>query len=61
METTLTLAQHFGTTPFVLFEQGVDEVIMIINHFIAKSAVQKNTAAVEMDEKAESKSFWACI
>ena len=61
METTFTLAQHFGMTPFMLFEQDVDEVIMIINHFIAKSSVQKNTHSVEIDEKEESKGFWACL
>lgn len=62
METTLTLARHFGTTPFVLFEQDTDGIIMIINHFISKGETAKsNTPAPPLNERDESAAFWAVL
>lgn len=34
METTFTLASRFGTTPFVILEEDLDHVIMVINHYL---------------------------
>ena len=34
MKTTLTLSQSLGCTPFEVFEQDVDEVIMLINFYL---------------------------
>lgn len=62
METTLTLARHFGTTPFVLFEQDTDEIIMVIKHFISKGGNSKsNTPAAPLNERDESTAFWAAL
>lgn len=45
METTFTLSRYFSVTPFVLYEQDADEVIMTINHYIAKAATTPTEAA----------------
>lgn len=34
MKTTMTLSQNFGCSPFELFEQDCDEVVMTINYYI---------------------------
>lgn len=45
METTFTLARYFNVTPFVLYEQDTDDVIMTINHYIEKAAFASSDPA----------------
>ena len=62
MEVTFTLARHFGTTPFYLFEQDTDTMIMIINHYIEKAGQrQNNTTTAIVNERDESAAFWAAL
>ena len=34
MKTTITLAGNYGVTPFVLFDQDTDEMIMFLNYLL---------------------------
>lgn len=34
MKTTMTIAANLNTSPFEVFEQDVDEVIMLINFYL---------------------------
>lgn len=62
METTLTLADRFHVTPFVLFAQDVDEVIMVINHYLYKAENSTDSATVQQkSERDESAEFWAAL
>lgn len=42
METTFTLASRFGVTPFVILNEDVDYVIMVINHYIDMNYYNRN-------------------
>lgn len=49
METTLTLARNYSVTPFAIFEQDIDDVIMVINHYIYKG--NEKTAATTKEKR----------
>lgn len=52
-----------NTTPFDIFNQDVDEVIMIINYFLVLGAESKNKTppAVYQNDRDESAAFWAAF
>ena len=43
MKTTMTLAVNLGCSPFDIFNQDVDEVIMTINFYIILGEQEENT------------------
>lgn len=51
MEITLNLSKFFGLTPFEMFRENSDEVILLINHYITKAENQ-----VPTEKKAVNKS-----
>lgn len=58
MKTTMTIATNFNVSPFMVLEQDVDEVIMLINFYIAlgktkeiKPLQNKNNQRVRVNEK----------
>lgn len=51
---TVSLARTFGATPFDIMAQDVDEVIMLINHFLRKA--ESKDAAVAAAQKRNGKS-----
>lgn len=51
METTLTLSANLNTTPFKVFEQDCDGVIMLINYFINKADNKKTKPFNDKDEE----------
>lgn len=63
MKTTITIAGNLGTTPFDLFNQDTDEVIMLINYylFIGAEAKEQTTPAVFTTDRDESAAFWAAF
>lgn len=62
MKTTITLAGNLNTTPFDLFNQDTDDVIMLINYYLFLGAETKNTPpASVVNERDESAAFWAAL
>lgn len=45
MKTTVTIAGNYGLTPFALFDQDVDEMVMFLNFLIetGKDSKKENT------------------
>ena len=62
METTFNLSRHFSVTPFVIFEQDCDEVISVINHFIAKANKAPEKASkdtrIRVNDKTATGGWW---
>ena len=67
MKTTLTIAGNLGTNPFYIFNQDVDEVIMLINYYLsigteAKEARQTNprddNAKIEVNDQTATGGWW---
>lgn len=51
-----------NTTPFDLFNQDTDDVIMLINYYINLGAETENTPpASVVNERDESAAFWAAL
>jgi hypothetical protein len=47
METTFTLASRFGVTPFTILDQEIDDVIMVINHYLDMNYYNSNSHSNE--------------
>ena len=60
METTFILAKNFGVTPFEIMAQDIDAVILVINYFV-ESNNENNNNDNTMNEKEQTKDFWACL
>ena len=61
METTLTLARNYSVTPFAIFEQDIDDVIMVINHYIYKGnekTVKGNDKRIRVNDKTASNGWY---
>jgi hypothetical protein len=63
MKTTITIAGNMNTTPFDIFNQDVDEVIIIINYYLLLGAENKSKTppAVYQNDRDESAAFWAAF
>ena len=51
MRVTITIAQAFKLSPFDLFKQDKDEVILIINYFIEAGEDVKETRPLKAEKK----------
>lgn len=52
MQTTLTLSQTLNVSPFEIFQQDSDEVIMLINYYVVLSK-EKPQKKAELKPKAQ--------
>lgn len=55
MEFTAEVSKAFNTTPFLVFEQNADDVIMLINYFIEKSYADGDSHAGQGVKKTSNK------
>ncbi len=62
MKTTITIAGNLGISPFDVFKQDIDEVILLINYylFIGAETPTETTPAI-LSDKDESEAFWALL
>ena len=51
MRTTLTLSANLNCNPFLIFDQDVDEVIMLINFYIELGASSNSNESVNTKSK----------
>lgn len=56
MKTTMTLAQNLSISPFEIFDQECDEVIMLINFYIKLGGNQETETKVKQPHKNDG--FW---
>ena len=54
MKTTITLSANLNTSPFEVFNQDVDEVIMLINFYIELGAEQKLNNPIQKANKTQT-------
>lgn len=64
MDFTCELCKLYSVTPFEIFKQDKDEVIMLVNYYIEKG--QENEQAITLDndnktEKQNDRNFWAML
>jgi hypothetical protein len=62
MEFTCELSKLYSVTPFEIFKQDKDIVIMLVNYYIEKG--QGNKRAMPVNDKTEKQSdrnFWAML
>ena len=56
MEFTAEVSRAFNTTPFFVFEQNADDVVMLINYFIEKGETSNSGNAQNFtNDKKEKK------
>lgn len=55
MKTTLTISANLNTSIFEVFEQDVDEVIMLINFYLAYGQKTSNTPTTASGAKKEQR------
>lgn len=60
MKITVTLAGNYNVTPFEIFKQDLDEVIMLINYYLSLSE-NSETELVRAPEKEKDRDFWTCL
>ena len=53
MKTTMTLSANMNCSPFMVFEQDTDEVIMIINFYIELGLENDKPAGKSVSKKQE--------
>ena len=66
MRTTMTLAAAFSCSPFVLFEQDTDEVILLLNYYLeiadekTPRKVNSNTkeTRIRVNDKTATGGWW---
>lgn len=63
MDFTVETSKLYNVTPFEIFNQDKDEVIMLINYFIEKSRNKGEQQDTELDdvnltEKEKDREFW---
>ncbi len=66
MRTTMTLAATFGCSPFAIFEQETDEVIMLLNYYLELAndetprKVNSNTKEkrIRVNDKTATGGWW---
>lgn len=66
MDFTAELSKVYGVTPFEIFKQDKDSVIMLINYYIEKgqnTGEKKDTESVGVftTEKEKDRQFWAAL
>lgn len=66
MEFTVETSKLYNVTPFEIFKQDKDEVIMLINYFIEKSRNKGEQQDTELDdvnltEKEKDRAFWNAL
>jgi len=56
LKTTITISGNYNTTPFAMFEQDVDEMIMLVNYLLdlGANAQQKEQGTAP----ARDDGFW---
>ena len=55
MKTTITLSSNLNCSPFDIFDQETDEVIMLINFYIEMGEKNENNNPVNATPKAEQR------
>ena len=68
MRTTITLSQNLSCSPFEILAQDVDEVIMMINFYLAlgnekrnrnsKVSVSKNEQRIRVNDDTATGGWW---
>lgn len=66
MDFTCELSKLYSVTPFEIFKQEKDEVIMLINYYILKGNENKQADLLVNDndnatEKESDKAFWGML
>lgn len=66
MDFTVEISKLYNVTPFEIFKQDKDEVIMLINYFIEKSRNKGEQQDTELDdvnltEKEKDRAFWNAL
>lgn len=64
MDFTVELSKSYNVTPFEIFKQDKDSVIMLINYFIEKGQTKGDGAGVEIgnaSEKELDRQFWGAL
>jgi len=62
MKTTITIAGNLGISPFNVFEQDIDEVILLLNYYLLIGAeTPTETMPATLNDKDESEAFWALL
>lgn len=66
MDFTVETSKLYNVTPFEIFKQDKDEVIMLINYFIEKSRNKGEQQDTELDdvnltEKEKDRAFWNAL
>lgn len=66
MDFTVETSKLYNVTPFEIFKQDKDEVIMLINYFIEKSRNKGEQQDAELDdvnltEKEKDRAFWNAL
>ena len=54
MKTTMTLSANLNTSPFEVFNQDVDEVIMMINFYIGLGAEHRQQEQIQKTNKTQT-------
>ena len=54
MKTTMTLSANLNTSPFEVFNQDTDEVIMMINFYIELGAEQRQKRPIQKTNKTQT-------
>lgn len=55
MKTTITLSANLNCSPFDVFQQDTDEVIMLINFYIEMGEKNENNMPANVTPKAEKR------
>lgn len=58
MRTTATLAKDMNASIFYIFEQDVDDVITVINFYVALGDEEKNDVAEKKQKTKINDGFW---
>lgn len=65
MDFTVELSKSYNVTPFEIFKQDKDSVIMLINYFIEKGRNKGDTQGAaymsNASEKEQDRQFWGAI
>jgi len=59
----LTIAGNLGISPFEIFNQDTDDVLMLINYYLILGAESKGNPApaLSKSDREESAAFWAAL
>lgn len=55
MKTTITLSSNLNCSPFIIFNQETDEVIMLINFYIEMGEKNENNIPVTAPQQTEKR------